>query len=389
MAKGRFRFLRQLRSKPHCVSPVLPDRQPDRRPARVFAPPPQFPDYRPFWEGRQGSGPALPPLTGILRPQRDVTRLTPPASHGNFGMLSSFPFFVAEPTNPAPPKEFAVVPESPLETTITPRYTVPIEKALQTPLALSLTSASSPLTLDSTTAVRSEPSLSDVHCTWLWIAVASQLPRATAIPVSKAAGFSMAADVIPIGYSSASNYPPPVETASPVTSPLPFLLLSRPSSMDAPVMPFWSTTRPLSREAYRLPTAASQQESDQSVAYLHPSLPSPMSLVTWSQSLAISIPARNPSNLGGPAAAWFECESRPYAVGSTVVRERSRTPAHPVAAATDRNEMDASGTGASRPAAPSHQTDSPGQSGNGPALSGRGPCTTGLHAHAPAGCSAC
>ena len=139
--------------------PRLPDRQPDRRPARVFAPPPQFPDYRPFWEGRQGSGPALPPLTGILRPQRDVTRLTPPASHGNFGTLSSFPFFVEEPTNPAPPKEFAVVPQSPLETTITPSYTAPSEKALQTPLALSLTSASSPLTLGSATAVRSEPPL--------------------------------------------------------------------------------------------------------------------------------------------------------------------------------------------------------------------------------------
>ncbi len=281
--------------------PRLPYRQPDRRPAPVFAPPPRFPAYQSLWEGQAGSGPALPALTGILRPQRDVTRLAPPPTHGNFGTLSGFPFFVAEPTNPAPPKEIAVAAVSLLETNITPRYTAPAEKAPDAPPALSLTSISSPLALDSSTPVRSEPSLGEVHCTWLWIAVASQLPRAAAIPASKAAGLSMAPDVIPIGYSSATNYPPPVETASPVTSPLPFLLLSRAFSMDAPAMPFWSTTRPLWLEACRMPAAVTEQENDRSVAYLHPSLPSPMSLVTWSQSLAISIPARNPSNLGGPA----------------------------------------------------------------------------------------
>jgi hypothetical protein len=281
--------------------PRLPYRQPDRRPAPVFAPPPQFSTYRSFWEGRPGSGPALPPLTGILRPQRDVTRLAPPASHGNFGALSTFPFFVAEPTNPVSRKELAVAPESPQETTIIPRYKVPIESAPEAPLALALASGSSPLALESTTPLRSEPSFSEVHCTWLWITVASQLPRAAAVEGPKTAGLNLAADVVPIEYSSVTNYPPPVETASPVASPLPFLLLSRPSSLDAPVMPFWSTTRPLWREACRLPAAITEQECDRSVAYLHPSLPSPMSLVTWSKSLAISIPARNPSNLGGPA----------------------------------------------------------------------------------------
>jgi hypothetical protein len=281
--------------------PRLPNRQPDYRPTPVFTPPPPVPAYRPLGEGCPGSGPALPPLGGVLRPQRDVTRLVPPISQVNFGALPSFLFFVAEPTNPLAPKELPVAAVSLLETTITPCFKMPTEGAPITPFALSLAAAPTPLPLEPATPLRSDPSFSEVRSTWLWIAVASHLPRATTLSASKPMGLNMAADVVPVGYSSVTNYPLPVETAAPVSSPLPLLLMSKPGSLAAPVMPFWSTTRPLSREAYRLPTAVTQQECDQSVAYLHPSLPSPMSLVTWSQSLSISIPACNPSNLGGPA----------------------------------------------------------------------------------------
>ena len=283
--------------------PLLPSRQADLRPAEVCvlsARPPQAPACDPLWNGSQGSGPGLPQLAGILRPQRDVVRLVPPVTPANSGELPSFPFFVQAPAVPVPSAQIIVAPASYFEPTITPRSTIGSETPL-TSRGLMLPEAGSPLALYSTTPLPSEPSLSEVHYEWLLIAVASQTPRAATVLPPGFTGLSAAAVPIPLACSSATNYPAGVPTAPAVTGTIPYLLSTGPTSLAAPAMPAWSGTRPLALEPRRLPSPVSEQEYIQSAAYLHPSLPSPLSLVTWSQSLAVSIPARNPSNLGRPA----------------------------------------------------------------------------------------
>ncbi|MGB6942805.1 MAG: hypothetical protein WBE37_10445 [Bryobacteraceae bacterium] len=281
--------------------PRLPSQQPGGPAGSIFAPPPPTNAYQPFWKGRLGSHPPLPQVTGILRPQRDLVRLVPPVMHENLGALSTFTSFAAEPYVAVQPAEPRVAPLSLLEGTISPRRAI---SAGTPPLAsrvFALPKASNVLPVASLSPVPYETSFSELDSAWLRSDVASQLPRFVNVSWPVRTGLNPAADSAPLGWASATSLPPPVATAPAIPSPLPTLLLSKTASVATPVMAFWSSTRALWREACYLPSSASEQEWIQSAAHLQPSLPSPMSLVTWSHSLTVSIPARNPSNLGGPA----------------------------------------------------------------------------------------
>jgi hypothetical protein len=296
--------------------PRLLTRQADPLPTSAFERPPQAPACDPLWKGRLGRGPALPLQTGVLRPQRDVVRLVPPAGHGNLGPLASFQHFAEEPEIPVQPKELvAVAPAAHFPADIALRPAMFTQNVPSRSSALALAGASTPLAVDAISPLRYEPSFSQVDSTWLPTAIVSQLPEATVVPGPGPIGLSLAEDPVPVACSSAASFPPAVEPAPAAASALPFLLLSRPSSSAVPAMPLWSSTRPLLREPSRLPASGSELQSALSAANLQPSSPSPMSLVTWSHSLSVSIPARNPSNLGGPAPIGMSAhQGRPQAL---------------------------------------------------------------------------
>jgi len=254
------------------------------------------------WKGRLGPGPALPPLGGILRPQRDLARLVPSVGSENFAALSRSSFCNAPPASPVlPPKEHSVSPGAPITPTIIPRQTVRSEQTPSTSRGWALAAAPGPRALESTAPLRCELSSRAIHATWLQIAVASRLPQAAIILPPATIGLSLAADAVSLGCSSVSTFPPAAETVAAVMSAPPLLVLFTASSIDAPAMPLWSSSWPLWCQSYRLPSPVREQQYALSAAYLHHSSPSPLSLVTWSQSLGISIPACNPSNLAIPA----------------------------------------------------------------------------------------
>jgi hypothetical protein len=273
----------------------------EHQPASMFPRPPQAPACSTSWQGRIGRGPAVPQVAGILRPKRDVVRLAPVARTENFGALSSYPFFATQPESPVPPQAISPAAASLLEAKIAPRHTASTGKAPYKPRALELPKADNPRPITVEIPMRYEPSASKLDAPWVPSAVASQLPPAITFLPSGPGGLSMAADAVTLGCSSATSLPPEVEATGPVSNPIPALLLSRSSSLAVLVMPFWPKTRPLPSDACRLPSGASEHEFALEAANLQPSIPSPLSLVTWSQSLAVSIPARDPSNLGGPA----------------------------------------------------------------------------------------
>lgn len=285
--------------------PRLPSRQANQRQASEVSAfldcPPQAPACDPSWKGRQGRGPALPPLAGMLNQQSDVARMVPPAKPENFRALPGFPFFAEAPAAPVPPKQIRVAAAAHLSAAIALRRALCTEKVPSTPRALALARSPSPQAIHSTTPLPCDPSFSEVNSAWLQIVVANELPRAATVLPAAPIGLSLAADAVPLECSSATNFPPSVETAAAVASPLPFLLLSRTLSIAAPALPLWSSTRPLWREACRLPAPVNEQQCAPSAAYLLPSHPSPWSLVTWAHSLSISLPACNPSNLARPA----------------------------------------------------------------------------------------
>jgi hypothetical protein len=245
----------------------------------------------------------LPQVASVLPPAPIGLSLTADAVPLGSWSGASFPLAVETAATDiyVPPKGLLVTPAAHLQAVVTPRHALSTAKAGPASQTLALVGASRPLAIDSTTPLRGEPSFGQVNFASLQIAVADQLPRvASGLPPAPI-GLSLTAEAVPLGCSSVPNFPPAVETAAAVTSALPFLLLSRPLSIAAPGLPLWSSTRPLWREACRLPAPVSEQQWTPSAAYLHPSHPSPLSLVTWSHSLSISIPARNRSNLAKPA----------------------------------------------------------------------------------------
>jgi hypothetical protein len=298
--------------------PRLPSWQTDRRAAplsALFAPPPLAPACEAVWKARLGLGPAFPPLAGILRPQRDLERLVSPVRPANYGALASYPFFAAEPDFAVSPKELRVTPAEYLPAPIRPLRTLLAEQALATSRVLALAKATNLLTIENTTPLRWKPSSDEINFAWLRMAADSRLPQGDSFPPSTPIGLSPVQDIVPLGCSSATNFPLPVKTVAAVMSAVPFLLPSRRLPISSPTLPLSSGARPLWRGASRLPVTVNERQSALSVAYLHPSSPSPWSLVTWSRSLSISIPACNPSNLGRPAAIGVSpIQGRPQAL---------------------------------------------------------------------------
>jgi hypothetical protein len=283
--------------------PQLPPWQTDRSTnpgvSVSFAPPPQALACEASWAPRQGSGYAAPPPSGMLPPQESVPRLVPPYRPQSFGALSRGPFFIAAPSTHVSPRQilsaFAHLPAN-----IIPRNPPFNKKGPLTSPLLALASALSQRAVESTASSRAGSLAGEVASTWLQTAIAGQLPRIPTIPPSKPAGLRPSTKAVPLQWSNVTNAPPATETAAAFTTAAPLLLLSKPSSIDAPAMPRCSSAQPLRREACRLPTPVSEQQWRLSAAYLNPSLPSPWSLVRWSQSLSISIPACKPSDLRMP-----------------------------------------------------------------------------------------
>ena len=246
----------------------------------------------------------------------------------------------------------------------------------------------SPVAPESTTPLHCEPPSSDVNSAWLQIVIASQLPRVTTVLPPVPVGLNLAAHTVLLGCSSAANFPPALETAASVTSPLPFLLLFRPSSIAAPAMPLWLNTRPLKREASRPPAAVSEQRRGLSAAILapvksQPAVPCYLAAVTVNLSSGLEF-----FESGRARTDRSECESRPHPRASIVVPKLAGILAHTVAAAARRGRLVACGAHASLAPAASHPTDSSGQPGNASALYRRGTPTAGFDDRATAGFSA-
>ncbi len=312
--------------------PQLLARQTDYRPpseaTALFARPPQSPACDPSWKGRQGYVPGLPPLD-ILRPLGDVARNVPATRRKNRGTLSRSPFLVEAPGNPEPPKEIFIAPTAHLPATVALQLATPAGKAPLASRAFVLAKAGKPLAIDSKDPLRFEPSSGVVSSTWLPVTVARQLPQVANDRPPSPIGLSLFVDAIPLAEHPSAAYPSAnIETGPPVTRALPFLLSSSTLSVAAPAMPAWLSTQTLTSEAF------SGWPSTLGVANLQPSHPSPMSLVTWSRSLAISIPARSRSNLGTFATVGLSAnEGRAQALRplSPIRRGYRLTPSLPLA----------------------------------------------------------
>jgi hypothetical protein len=290
--------------EPPAMHPRLPSQQESLRPTSevpvLLARPPQAPYVR-AWEPRLGSGSALPAIAGALASERTLLKMVEPARHQNPGSLPSFSFLAEIADMPVSKTERRIASAVPLPTSIVPRHKLWTAQAPLIARTLPMAEVPSQLAEDFTTTTRSEPSSDDVACGWQTIVVDSQLPPiATARPLGSF-GLTLATEALPLGRAGAPNFPPNIEIVPAVPGTVSLLLLSRPLHSAEPAMPLWSGMRPVSCQVFRQPAPENGPWSTFSAAHLHPTLPSPLSLVTWSQSLAISIPACSPSTLSKPA----------------------------------------------------------------------------------------
>ena len=285
--------------------PKLPFRQtpvsPNTEVAERDTHPPEAPACESSWVPRLGSGYAAPSLTGVLYPQVDALRLAPLAIHKSLGSLSSFSFFTSASNIPVFLGEIQVALFAHLPAAIIPHQLLSSQKPQATARPLALRIPTGQFVVESATPLRCEPSRGQISSTWLETTVAGQLPQIPAVPLPALSGLNPTTDAIALQCSTATNTPPAIETAVAITGAVPLLRLSRPLSVAAPAMPLASSTRPPWHEGYVPGAPIGEQRDALNLVYLQPSLPSPSSLVTWSQSLSISTPAVQPSDLNRPA----------------------------------------------------------------------------------------
>jgi hypothetical protein len=199
-----------------------------------------------------------------------------------------------------PPNEVAMGRSTLLPAAILPRVRLSIEAAAQSLSMFGLPQAGLQPSTESAEPLRCEPVSSIVASAWEVSEVACQFPPTNTV-APRRSELSPATDVLPLKWSRVENFAPGFQILGAVMSASPQLLLSKPALISGFALPRYESPKPLGTEACRLPVSVSEREWVQSAAYLHPSVPSPLSLVTWSQSLAISIPACHPSNLNRSA----------------------------------------------------------------------------------------
>jgi hypothetical protein len=291
--------------EPPAMHPRLPSQQESLRPTSevpvLLARPPQAP-YVSAWEPRLGSGSALPAITGALASERSLLKMVDPVRHQNQGSLPSFSFLSEIADMPVSKTERRMASAAPLPTSIVPRHKLWTAQAPLIARTLPMAEVPSQLAEDTSTAMRFAPSSDDVASGWQPIFVDSHLPPIATATLLGSFGLTLATETLPLGRAGAPNFPPNVEIVPAVPGTVTLLLLSSPLRSAEPAMPLWSGMRPVSCQVYRQPAPQNGPWSTFSAAHLHPTLPSPLSLVTWSQSLAISIPACSPSTLSKPAA---------------------------------------------------------------------------------------
>jgi hypothetical protein len=291
---------------PPSGNPALPSAEVESSPARGFA----FVASRPLspasdipWRPRLGNGPAELLLSGTLDPDEiPRVRIESPASPKNWGELASCPGIAGNSGIAPPPVESSTTP-SLLPTTVVPCRRVDVRPEQPRPFVLASATYARPLVLDSKSIVQAEPGLAEIASPWVGVDVALQFEETSGPRQPALARVPFAGAVISPARPSALNYPALAIQASPESGDSPaFRLLGLLLQQPAPGMHQFVQTRPLSSEPCRLPVRASEREWALSAAYLHPSLPSPWSLITWSRSVSISIPARAPSSLQTHAA---------------------------------------------------------------------------------------
>ncbi len=290
--------------------PQLPSWQPERNlnpeTSVLLAHPPQGPACEISWVPRMGSGYALPPLESFLSPQGGMIRTIPSGGLESSGSLAiwsmpSCSFFAVGPEMVAPPAELPAAPAAHLPASLIPRHDRRSDKAPSTSDAFLFGIAPSRLAAAEYGApLRGDPP-AQMSSAWQQTAIASRIPSVSAAPAPAPPGLDVAAEAIPLEPSIAAAPPSPVEIAAAVTSTRSFLLLSNPLALAEPAMPVSSAARRLRPEPCELQAPGGEEQDAPDLANLRPSLPSPWSLVTWSQSLSISIPARKRSDLNRPA----------------------------------------------------------------------------------------
>jgi hypothetical protein len=290
----------------HFIPPLLPTRTPGLRPKPPVSlqldRPPRATALEMAWVPRIGSGYAQPALADVLSAEETTVRQEIAIALAAKGIekLPSFPLLALAFDGAFSRTQYAAELVPQLSATVTPRREIALEHRRPKPGTLPILTALSEQALESPSPVKAEESFTQPASAWQTADVESILPRPRAIE-RNTTQLSGAANLVSIRWSAAPSLPPTIETGAPVPSTVPFLLFAKPLSLNKGALPVDSGTLPVKTKACRLPAAMSQQEWALTAAYLHPSLPSPLSLVTWSRALAVSIPACKPSNLTKPA----------------------------------------------------------------------------------------
>ncbi len=296
-------------SEPQLQQPVLPEAQPQRaepEPSALFAGLPLIAARDSAWSARQGSGYASQPLLDPLPPEQHLSLIAPPFARRSYRTLPGSAAFITEINAPVPAAEGRAAPLPNLPVALIPR-SPQIDAGVPGGTARHLPSAGllRPVTTGDPRQIRDELPLAESLAVGPRSAVGSEPPRIPGAPVSMRTELKGAAVPVTLEYSSISGSVQAVEMSATFVSAPPEPLLPHPSSIPALRLPWCSGIERIVLRAPDLASISGETRPAPSAAYLHPSLPSPLSLVTWSQSISVMIQTCEPSYLNRTApVAW-------------------------------------------------------------------------------------
>jgi len=297
-------------SEPLLQLPVLPEAQPQRgeaEPSALLAGLALIAAHDSAWTARQGPGYPAEPLLDPLPPERHLSLITPPFAWGGYRSLPGSAAFIFEIHVPMPGAEGPPAPVPNLPTALVPRIPqidvgAPGGTARHLPSAGALGS----MTMDAAAQMGAELPLSEPLAAGPRSAVRGEPVRIPAAALSMRTEFKAAAVPLTLEYAAISGTVQALQiSATFISAPPAPLLLPRFSSIPALRLPWCSGIEHITLRAPDLASLSGATRPALSAAYLHPSLPSPLSLVTWSQSISVTIQTCEPSYLSRTApVAW-------------------------------------------------------------------------------------
>jgi hypothetical protein len=246
-------------------------------------------------DAEPGSSPEPPALAGAEAGSSGFSGIVSSLSTEDRRLLLGLQSLRLLESRPISPKRSTVRFSTAIRLAVLPRRKATPRKAVQASPPQLSPAAFCPV---SSTGIDAELPRPHVFPSMHFVAANAELPRVVLVLPSTSTGLKRCTVAAPIVLGIAATSPPAPDIEAQLTSTLPYLLISSAPCLSPAALHLSEVTRSLEQHVQ----PGNERRPGWDAARLLPSRPSPLSLISWSGPLSISIPVSRVTNLGKYAA---------------------------------------------------------------------------------------